>query len=809
MKKMHLICNAHIDPLWLWNWSDGIAAGVSTFSAAVELSEKFDYIFCHNESLLYEAIKEYAPRLFIKIKELVKAGKWHIMGGWYLQSDCNFPEGETINRCLNRGLSFFEREFGMRPETAISFDSFGHSRGLVQILAGNGYKNYIICRPMKDEWMPESELFYWDGYDGSMIKVFRAGEHYNSKRGHAVDKIMQELCKKDEVSAVLWGVGNHGGGPSATDLKMISELMKNSETEILHSTPDAFFRDIKISPQMRFSNSLQNCMPGCYTSMSTVKTRFRCAESLYYTTEILATYANLKKGAEYPDKLLDSAMDDILKCSFHDILPGTCIRDGEKFAVNRLGSAVSKLEDIRIKSIYKLMEGEEKAREGEYPIFVFNPEPVAVKTILTCEFILADQNYENYWLLPEAELGGKKLSVQLIRESSNLPLDWCKRILIECELPPMQLSRISVYFTRGEKPVIKKFFADKIFVHNACGRTALLDTATGLISSLKFNGEKCFGKDLLQPVVYADVADPWMMEKRYLKGYEGYGIPFELLKLKEVSEFVGAGEESAPCYRLEKGDVCTRVESLYGYNRSRMKLTYTFYENRPEIDIDIGVLWNERNRVLKLELPIEKGIPLVQGMLGREKIVCDGSEHVMQKWVGVENNGKIYAILNSGLYGCSVKEGVLSINLLRGTTYTSYPLNDLPMLRADGYVPSMDLGWHEFKLRIGCYEQDEVDVEAIRFNRTLCAMNLFPVPVYDRVKTDELPITINSKAVFMLAMKNCNGGTIMRFYNADDKIKETTLKVGEKAIELRFKPYEVISVFYNSEKLAVCNPWQV
>ncbi len=82
MKEVHLICNAHLDPIWQWEWEEGAAAALSTFRSAVDLAKKFDYIFCHNEVTLYKYIEEYAPALFSEIKKLVRAGKWHIMGGW-------------------------------------------------------------------------------------------------------------------------------------------------------------------------------------------------------------------------------------------------------------------------------------------------------------------------------------------------------------------------------------------------------------------------------------------------------------------------------------------------------------------------------------------------------------------------------------------------------------------------------------------------------------------------------------------------------------------------------------------------------
>ena len=146
-KKVHLICNAHLDPIWQWDWQEGAAAAISTFQSAVNLAEEFDYIFCHNEVTLYKYIEEYAPALFKKIQELVKAGKWHIMGGWYLQPDCNMPSGEAFVRQIQLGRIYFMEKFGERPTTAVNFDSFGHTVGLVQILKKCGYDSYICCRP--------------------------------------------------------------------------------------------------------------------------------------------------------------------------------------------------------------------------------------------------------------------------------------------------------------------------------------------------------------------------------------------------------------------------------------------------------------------------------------------------------------------------------------------------------------------------------------------------------------------------------------------------------------------------------------
>ena len=143
MKELHLICNAHLDPVWQWDWNEGTSAALATFYSAVDIAEEYDYIFCHNEALLYEYVERFDPKLFARIKELVEAGKWHIMGGWYIQPDCNVPSGEGFVRQIETGLKYFKERFGMRPSVAVNFDSFGHTQGLVQILSKCGYEGYI------------------------------------------------------------------------------------------------------------------------------------------------------------------------------------------------------------------------------------------------------------------------------------------------------------------------------------------------------------------------------------------------------------------------------------------------------------------------------------------------------------------------------------------------------------------------------------------------------------------------------------------------------------------------------------------
>ena len=40
MKQLYMVCNAHIDPVWLWKWEEGAAEALSTFHTAADFCEQ-------------------------------------------------------------------------------------------------------------------------------------------------------------------------------------------------------------------------------------------------------------------------------------------------------------------------------------------------------------------------------------------------------------------------------------------------------------------------------------------------------------------------------------------------------------------------------------------------------------------------------------------------------------------------------------------------------------------------------------------------------------------------------------------------
>ena len=342
MKKLFMVCNAHLDPVWLWNWQEGAAAAIATFRTAADICEESEgFVFCHNEALLYSWVEEYEPALFQRIRRLVEAKKWHIMGGWYLQPDCNLPSGESILRQIIAGKRYFMEKFHAAPTVAVNFDTFGHSRGLVQILRKCGYTGYLFMRPGKELLELPSRNIRWRGFDGSEILAHRLDCSYGSAMGHAAQDA-ESWCRdeaSESISLFTWGVGNHGGGPSRRDVAELDRwIHAQPQIQAVHSTPEAFFQaleDESVDAPV-FAGDLRPVFVGCYTAQARVKQLHRELENHLFAAEKLLTAAAVQGLTAYPSAQLHEAEQDLLFAEFHDILPGTTIQECEADSIGVL-----------------------------------------------------------------------------------------------------------------------------------------------------------------------------------------------------------------------------------------------------------------------------------------------------------------------------------------------------------------------------------------------------------------------------------------------------------------------------------------
>ncbi len=425
--RIHLLCNAHLDPVWLWEWPEGAGEALSTFRLAADFCERDRaFVFCHNEALLYRWVEEFEPALFRRIKKLVRLGRWNILGGWWVQPDCNMPSGESFVRQILLGKRYFEEKFGVEPETASNLDPFGHTRGLVQILARSGYRGYLFCRPDPKALPLPADEFVWTGADGSEVLAVRAEAHYNSRGGRARAKVEDWIRSHPgrELSLLLWGIGNHGGGPSKKDLKDLRELSASTKNiDIFHSTADAYFRELdkKRASLPRVSTGLNPWAPGCYTSMARVKQRHRRLENELFSAEKMAAAAFFQGLMAYPKEELAEASRDLAFSEFHDLLPGSSIAAGEDGVIRLLDHGLEIASRLKTRAFFALAGGEPKAREGEIPLFIHNPHPWQIRTIVEAEFQANEPNFDGGFLCP-ADLPRRAARLQPGGKRSQQPV---------------------------------------------------------------------------------------------------------------------------------------------------------------------------------------------------------------------------------------------------------------------------------------------------------------------------------------------------------------------------------------------------
>ena len=790
-KILYLICNAHLDPVWLWEWEEGAGETLSTFRTAAQFCEDTEeFIFNHNEAVLYKWVEIYEPELFSRIQQLVKKRKWHVLGGWYLQPDCNMPSGESFVRQILVGKTYFKEKFGAEPETAMNFDPFGHSRGLVQILKKSGFSSYLFCRPDGKHLDLPADDFIWIGYEGSEILAHRARHHYNSERGKARQRVEEWLKENhdQDVGLLLWGIGNHGGGPSRQDLDQLRKLSsEESGWEVRHGIPEDYFEAIsrRAGELPRYAQDLNPWAVGCYTTMALVKQRHRLLENTYYMTEKMVSHSSLLELMDYPRAELQMALEDLLFCEFHDILPGSSIPQVEAYALQRMDHALEILSRLKARAFFALVKKEKPAEEGEFPIFVYNPHPYPVNGIVSCEFQPQEPNFDPkiFWLPEIKDSSGKTVPFQLEKESSNISVDQRKKVVFQAELKPGQMNRFSCFLKEARPVPVSGQQKDGPFVFRSGQTELVINTGTGLVDSYCVDGEDFLLPDSFRALVVKDYPDPWGMKVRAFRNVLGSFAP---MSDKEAARFAGVSvSKLAPVRVIEEGPVRTVVEALFRYNHSSICLRYKIPKEGSEFEVEVRVFWAEKDRLLKLSVPtvFRRGSCRGQVAYGTEEFSREKEECVAQKWVAVVSFDRKQAltVVNNGTYGFDFGEGELRPSLLRSAAYAAHPVEEgRPLVPQDRFEPRIDQGERLFHFWIngGGAESrlSQVDRESLIKNEKPMALSCFP----PGGGTKFLPsVLVDGDAVQVTAVKMAeeNDWLVIRLFEPTGKKRKTRVSI--------------------------------
>ncbi len=650
--KIHLICNAHLDPVWQWQWEEGVAEAVSTFRNAVEILKEHDtLIFNHNEAVLYDWVRNYDPSLFKEIQRLVKKGRWSVSGGWWLQPDVNLPGTESLIRHIYEGRKFFKKYFDSEPLTAYNFDSFGHSGGLPQLLVKAGYKMYIHMRPQEPDFELPSDVYRWQGVNGSIIGTVRIEvglyhTEYDNIRQRIEKGIELALRLKRDVP-VFWGIGDHGGGATRADLKIIDDIIKSEKrVKIIHSSPDLLYNSLKkyLAKAPIVKGDLQRVFTGCYTSLSRIKRAGQKSLGILTQTEALAAAAWFKFNTIYPADELVSIWRDHLFNDFHDILPGSCTEPAEKDALDLYSKIEMNLRGLELKTAVSFNGGE---RIKTYiPVTAMNSNPALRKVPVEVECMISHRpKWSGEWYLLLFDTDGNEIECQEEQPEALLPFNgWRRKISFIADLLPVGVTHYNIVSKEGVK---KKSGFNTALNHK-------IDEGSGLINRLLFNGKDLLTGKLFNPLVVEDKGDSWGTD------------------LWEYRNILGEFTNSVVNVNIkEEGPVRRITESVLAYGKSEIVNHIISYNKWDAIEIRMRVNWNEEQARLKLSIPtIFNGGSLLceipGGMIERP---ADGNEYVHGRWFIAGNEDEALAVINNGQSGLDYKNGEIRLSVLRSAAY--------------------------------------------------------------------------------------------------------------------------------------------
>lgn len=381
--KVYLIGNAHIDIAWLWRIYETVLVARNTYDTVILNMKEFPELrYAQSQALTYEWMEKESPELFEKIKKEFQSGKWEIVGGMWVEPDCNLISGESWVRQILYGKNYFKEKFGIDVKTGWNVDSFGYNWNMPQIYKKSGIDRFVTQKIWwNDTTVFPYYIFWWQGVDGTRLLSYFPPVGYTSRvrLSNVADNIGKyEATVGYKKSLILYGIGDHGGGPNREILNRVRQYQKLFiAPEFIHSKSRDFLENIKkdLGKNIPVWNDelYLEYHRGTYTTQARVKKGNRRSESGISTAEKLAAIACLT-GYTYPQKDLEKAWKLILTNQFHDILPGSSItpvyRDALEF-YEKAKRTISRVKRNSLKNIAGKINT--TAIEKGTPLLVFNP----------------------------------------------------------------------------------------------------------------------------------------------------------------------------------------------------------------------------------------------------------------------------------------------------------------------------------------------------------------------------------------------------------------------------------------------------
>jgi alpha-mannosidase len=715
-RTLHMIGNAHLDPVWLWPWQEGYQEARATFRSALDRMDEYpDFVFTCDQIVLLSWFEEQEPELFERIKQRVAEGRWVNAGGWWVEPDCNLPMGESFARQGLYGQRYLLEKFGRMAEVGMNVDPFGHNAMLPQILRGQRMDSYTFLRPGPHESDFDGTLFWWQSPDGSRILAYRIPFEYGSGPGdvsYQTEKSITSLNRSHGEGMVFYGVGNHGGGPTKANIDSIHRYDRmGTFGRMRMSSPREYF-DEMLGRGPAFldrlgvrTTDLQMHARGCYSSHSGIKGWQRRAQFAVLNAERWATVSALRDAAgtaavRYPREDLERAWKQVLFNQFHDILPGSAIEQSYDDARDQLGEAVAISKRI-ITRAHNLIAKDIAIpfEAATQPVVVFNPHPWAVQTDIELQYGVQPSGVH--------VVDGDGISTVSQRIQSVATTDDKGRgaVAFRAELPPFgyRLYRLRPGAS-PQPPQPGGLAATETLLENDHLKIEL-DPKTGWISSLI---DKASGIDLAAPAAAAThtqvVEDPTDTWGHRVISYAWDGAPMTVDRILV----------------REQGPLRGRVRIERSWGRSTLVEELVLGHDSRALKVDVTLDWREQAHLLKLRFPTALTDPtstfeIPYGELERP---VDAAEQPAQSWVDltgeVGGTAAGLTVIATNKHGWDVSPGdapSIGITAVRSPVYSWH---DPRLLEADGIYSFQDQGIQPFSYELVPHAGDHRDAQPSR-----------------------------------------------------------------------------------------------
>ncbi len=636
-QTMTTVCigHTHIDCAWRWTLDQTREKVQRSFATALELMKRYpEYRFMSSQALLYKYLKEEDPVLYAEVGERIREGRWECEGAMWVEADCNLSSGESLVRQVVYGKRFFEKEFGVRQHILWLPDVFGYSAALPQILRKSGVDWFVTSKiSWNDTNQMPNDTFSWQGIDGTRIntyfltaqkKTLGAPVRYATYNGNPTvseiagtwERYQNKSLNNEVLHTFGWGDG--GGGPTK---EMLESLRRESAglpgapnarigfaSEFL-SRLEERIRDNKLLPTWRGELYLE-FHRGTYTSLAKNKRNNRKSEFAYENAELYATLARRLISLPYPKRELAEGWEMILTNQFHDIIPGSSIRevyersDKDYAAVFAIGSTVTERATEAIVSRISADEG----------YVIFNPHTVT------------DKGY--------VRIDGKCAFVSGIAQKGYT-----------CVKAPVMTNAVKIDGKKVETDVLSVVFNDAwqlVSVYDKKAERELLS-------------ESAVGNELRVYADYPDTYDAWEWQAYSRDSYRA------LLAVSEVSVIEDGARRGIRTVRPYKGSSVTQTVWFYdGEKRIDFDTVSDWHEKHCMLKAAFAVDINADKATYDVQFgSVERPTHFNTSWDSARFEVC------AHKYADLSDGGYGVALMNDCKYGYDIHEGVMQLSLLR------------------------------------------------------------------------------------------------------------------------------------------------